>query len=151
MNKLSHREHARLAEDLIDECGGQAEAAKVCRVGKSTLSTYANPHEAATMPADVIADLEWHCRKAIYSSALADLFAMAPAVGDLAAAACDLTEQTTAVQGVVRRSLADGDLTPREIDAIADAEREAEQALDRLKSTRRAIEAGTDRKLRAVS
>ena len=39
MNKLSHREHARLARELIDHCGGLEEAAGACRVvGASQLA-----------------------------------------------------------------------------------------------------------------
>lgn len=64
---MTPRRHAKLAHDLIEACGGLAEAASACRVSKSVLSTYQNPNEASTMPADVMADLEAYCGEPIYS------------------------------------------------------------------------------------
>ncbi len=54
---MNSRHHARLARQLIDACGGLDEAVRECRVGKSALSDYQNPHITAFMPADVMADL----------------------------------------------------------------------------------------------
>lgn len=69
---MNSRRHASLARQLIDACGGLEEAARECRVGKSTLSDYQNVSEPATMPADVMADLEAYCGEPIYSGAIAD-------------------------------------------------------------------------------
>ena len=49
---MNSRHHARLARQLIDACGGLDEALRECRVGKSALSDYQNPHITAFMPAD---------------------------------------------------------------------------------------------------
>lgn len=141
---LSHREHARLARDLIDACGGLEEAARACRVNRSALSGYQTPHDPSCMPADVIDALEEYAgRGPTYSGAIAErrLFPMPAA--NLADLACELSEQTLAAQGLIRRALADGRISPREIDEIASAERNAESALDRLKAARRAIEAAS--------
>lgn len=79
---MNSRRHASLARQLIDACGSLDEAARECRVGKSTLSDYQNVAETATMPADVMADLEAYCGEPIYSSAIADCRPHKPAVAD---------------------------------------------------------------------
>ncbi len=70
---MNPKRHAKLARDLIEACGGLAEAADNSRVGVSTLSTYQNPNESATMPADVMADLEAYCGEPIYSREIASI------------------------------------------------------------------------------
>lgn len=144
MNKLSRREHARLARELIDHCGGLEEAAGACRVRKSALSMYQNPEDPSTMPADVMDALEEYAGQGpIYSSAIAERRMFPAPVGNLADAACDFSELSLEVQRVVRKALEDGRLTPRELDRIAEAERDLEEALERLKGTRRAAEAAS--------
>jgi hypothetical protein len=88
---MNSRHHARLARQLIDACGGLDEAVRECRVGKSALSDYQNPHITAFMPADVIADLEAYCGQAIYSGAIAAERPTAPSD-------CALAETHEAVQ-----------------------------------------------------
>lgn len=141
MNKISHREHARLAADLIDACGGLEEAARACRVRKSALSGYQTPHDASTMPADVMADLERHCGQAIYSAVLFDACQPAPVTGCLKELAFDLAQESMDVVATVREALSDGKLSNNDLDAIAAAERDAEAALERVRGVRRAIEA----------
>lgn len=149
--KLTHREHARLARELIEACGGLEEAASACRVRKSALSGYQTPHDPSTMPADIIDALEEYAQQGpIYSGAIAERHMFPVPTGCLADLACELSEQTLGAQSVIRAALADGKLTPREIEGIAAAERDAEAALDRLKAARRAIEAATPSPLRAA-
>lgn len=151
MNRLTPREHARLARELIDACGGVGEAARACRVGKSTLSTYQNPHEAATMPADVMDALQVYANRGpIYSEALSEGHGSVAATGCLKELACDLAQQSVDVMATVRAALADGRLSPRELDSIAEAEREAEAALDKLRALRRSMEAATPTPLRVA-
>lgn len=143
-NKLSHREHARLAHDLIDACGGLEEAARACRVKRSALSGYQTATDPSTMPADVMDALEEYAGQGpTYSGAIAERRMFPAPLANLAEIACDLSEQSLQTQALIRECLADGRLTQREIDCIADAEREAEAAVDRLKAARRAIEAAT--------
>lgn len=142
MNSLSHREHARLARELIDACGGLDEAARNCRVSKSVLSSYQNPHETSTMPADVMHALETFCGRPIYASALFECFGAQVVTGNLRDASCNLSEEALELQATVRRALADDTLTPRELDEIAKAEREAEAALETVRGVRRAAESG---------
>jgi len=146
---ISIREHARLAKRLIKACGGGAEAERACGLSDTTLSRYSTG--AAVMPADVIANLENYCGQPIYSGALFDLFDRAVATEDLRNAAQELTEAAAVMQRCAREALADGKLTPREIDDIAAVERQAEDALERVKATRRALEAGMGSNIRAVS
>jgi len=139
---LSHREHARLARDLIDACGGLEEAANACRVKKSALSGYQSPTDASCMPADVMDALEEYAGQGpTYSGAIAERRMFPVPAASLADLACELSEQTLGAQSLIRHALADGRLSPREIDQIAEAERDAEAALERLKAARRAIEA----------
>lgn len=144
MNKISHREHARLAADLIDACGGLEEAARACRVRKSALSGYQTPHDASTMPADVMADLERHCGQAIYSAVLFDACQPAPVTGCLKELAFDLAQESMDVVATVREAMADGSLSNNDLDAIAAAENDAEEALERVRGVRRAIEASKE-------
>lgn len=146
MNILSHREHARLAGDLIDACGGLEEAARACRVRRSALSGYQNPNDPSTMPADVMDALETYADQGpTYSGAIAERRMFPASTANLGEVACELSEQSLQMQSLIRRALADGRLSPREIDAIAEAERDAEAALERLKSARRAIEVASQR------
>lgn len=147
---LSPREHAHLAKSLILACGGLDECVPHCRISKSKLSDYSNPNAPLFMPADVMADLEAYCGLPIYSRALANRFNDGAAAGDLRAAACDLTEAVVQLQGRVRAAMADGVASPNELNDIAAVEREAEDMLERLRGTRRAMEASAG-KLRAVS
>jgi hypothetical protein len=80
---ISPRRHARLARNLIEACGGLEEAASACRVRKSSLSLYQCPQDAATMPADVMADLEAYCGEPIYSREIADARPAGPMGGDV--------------------------------------------------------------------
>jgi hypothetical protein len=137
---LSDRECARLARQLITECGGLDEAARNCRVSKSVLSGYQNPHDRSTMPMAVISELEAYCGRPVVSEAMFDSVKAAQTAGHLGALACELSENTLELQHVVRAAISDDQLTPRELDAIAAAERSAEQALERLKGARRAAE-----------
>lgn len=69
---MNIRQHSALARRLITACGGLEEAAAHCRVGRSNLSNYQNPDQSASMPADIIAELEEYCGEGIYSRALAE-------------------------------------------------------------------------------
>lgn len=116
---MNARQHAVLARDLIDACGGLVEASKNCRLGKSQLSDFQNPNVEAWMPADVIADLERYCRKPLYSQALVE--AADPDQADfesLKDEACDAVEATAGLLKKIRDALADGQLTPAERDAL---------------------------------
>ena len=144
MRPLSNREHARLARQLIEACGGLEEAASACRVGKSALSSYQSPHEDQFMPADVLDALEVYAgRGPIYSGAISDRRVVVAGASNIGEAACNLSEMVLEAQAVVRRSIADGRVSPRELDAIHAAEADCERALDQLKAARRAIEAAT--------
>lgn len=147
---LSSREHARLAADLIAACGGLEEAARACRVEKSSLHNYQTSRHPSTMPADVIDALEAYADQGpIYSGAIAERRMFPAQVANLTEAACELSEQTLETQAVIRKALADGRLSPRELDMIAQAERDTERTLERLKAARRSIEAAQPH-LRAV-
>lgn len=150
MNKtLSHREHARLAHGLIEACGGLEEAASACRVRKSALSGYQTATDPSTMPADVIDALEEYAGQGpIYSGVIAErrMFPV-PVTGCLKELAFDLAQESMDVVQAVRDALSDGRLTPNDLDRIAQAEREAEIALERVRALRRATEgANAERK-----
>lgn len=146
MSKLSHREHARLARELIDHCGGLEEAAGACRVRKSALSGYQNPEDPSTMPADVMDALEEYAGQGpTYSGTIAErrLYPV-KVTGCLKELAFDLAQESMDVVTAVREALADGRLSTNDLDAIARAERDAEEALERVRGVRRAAEAANE-------
>lgn len=146
---MNEREHARLARELIDACGGLDEAGRACGLSKPVLSNYQQAHHASTMPAKVIACLERYCGKAIYSAALFDLVDARADGGCLRELVCSLTEAAAGLQHRVREAMADERLTPRELDEIARAERLAEEALESFRAARRHAETPT--KLKPVA
>lgn len=151
MHKISHREHASLAHDLIEACGGLEEAARACRVQKSSLSGYQNANDPSTMPADVIDALQLYARRGpIYTARLHANCQPAPVTGCLKELACDLAQESIDVLAAIRIAMADDVLSPNDLDAITAAERDAENALERLRATRRAIEAATPAPQRAA-
>lgn len=140
---MTPREHARLARELIKRCGGLREAAAACRVGKSVLSSYQDPHSGSCMAADVMADLEEYCGDDLYSREISRNLHRDDVVADLHHTVCELTEGAANLQRRMRDALRDGDVTPNEWNELAAIEREVEATLNTLKSTRRGLEAGT--------
>ncbi|MBS0363698.1 MAG: hypothetical protein JSR98_20170 [Proteobacteria bacterium] len=129
---MNRRRHATLSRLLIEACGGLAEAAGVCRVGKSQLSDYQNPQGEGFMPADVMVALEAHCGQPIYSRAIAEANPAREAGAGLLAEACDAVELASGVQRRIRLATSGGELTPRlraEIGRQAEGAREAMEAL----------------------
>lgn len=126
---MNRRQHARLARQIIEACGGLIEAASACRVGKSQLADYQSPHGDGFMPADVIADLEAYCASPIYSRALFEARPDQALSRDLKEEACEAAEAAMTLQSKIRLAAADGVLTPREREALARAHAEAEAQL----------------------
>jgi len=138
---ISSREHARLAGDLIDACGGLAEASRTCRVSEGVLSTYQNPNRPeCNMPADVMADLEKHCGQAAYSGFIRRNLGLTVEPGNLRDLGCLLTEEGADFQSYIRRALADGRLTPNEIDEARRELAQAETVLIRCRASLDAAE-----------
>lgn len=133
MSTLSEREHAHYAKELIKACGGPSEVERVTGLSAGTLSKYSNVGYDATMPARVINLLEDYCKRRIYSDALfGSVEAPEPASADIAGVACDLSELVLNLQGLIRRAVADGRLTPREVADIAAAEAKVKPFLTTL-------------------
>lgn len=62
--------------ELVLACGGQVEAARLCRVSKSQIARYTDDsgdNETAHIPADVVACLEVSCGQPIVTAYLASL------------------------------------------------------------------------------
>lgn len=124
---MNRRAHARHARRLIEACGGLLEAAEACRVGKSALADYQNPHGEGFMPADVIADLEADCGQRIYSRALFEEGSDACEARDLKDAASEATEEVVSFQRRVRLATADGVITPSERERMMRDQARAEE------------------------
>jgi hypothetical protein len=138
---ISPREHARLAGDLIDACGGLAEASRACRVSEGVLSTYQNPNRPeCNMPADVMSDLEKHCGKPIYSGFIRRNLGLTVEPGNLRDLGCLLTEEGADFQAFIRRALADGVLSANEIDTARQELAAAENVLARCRASLDAAE-----------
>lgn len=141
---MSEREHARLAGELIDACGGLDEAARACGLSKPSLSRYQGAHYPDQMPPRVINALEIYCGRPVYSSALFDFVDTPAETGALKDLACDVAQRAVAVQALVRQALEDGRLTPRELADIGAAETDLDETLNRLRAARLAAEQGSN-------
>jgi hypothetical protein len=138
---ISSREHARLAGDLIEACGGLLESSRACRVSEGVLSTYQNPNRPeCNMPADVMADLEKHAGRAIYSSFIRRNLGQQVEPGCLRDLGCLLTEEGADFQSYIRRALADGRLSANEIDEARRELAQAESVLIRCRASLDAAE-----------
>ena len=126
---MNRRQHARLARQLIEACGGLVESSGVCRIGKSQLGDCQNPHGEAYLPADVIFDLEAYCGKPIYSRAMFEARPETVAAMNLIDEACGAAEAAMRLQTTVRLAAQDGELTPNEVEQIARVQREAEEEI----------------------
>jgi hypothetical protein len=148
---LSIREHARLAKDLITACGGLEEAARACRVEKSSLGNYQSATHPSTMPADIMDALEEYAQQGpIYSGAIAERRMFPAVTGCMKELAFDLAQESMDVVTAVREALADGKLSHNDLQTIAAAERDAEAALERVRAVRRSAEAALPTPLRAA-
>jgi len=130
------RRHARMARVLIKACGGLEECADLTRVGKSQLSDYQNPNVEAFMPADVMADLEEHCGRPLYSAALAEAVTAQAALRSLTDEACEASEAAADLQRKVRQAVEDGVLTAAERE---DLSRAHAKAMDELRQVGEAL------------
>lgn len=138
---ISAMEHARLAGELIHACGGLAEASRACRVSEGVLSTYQNANRPeCNLPADVMADLEHYCGKPIYSAFIRRNLGQTVEPGCLRELGCLLTEEGADFQGYIRRALADGRLSAREIDEARRELAQAETVLIRCRASLDAAE-----------
>lgn len=110
MDKLTPLEHANLARRLIENVGGLAKAARLCRVGESDLSLYQNPNRPdRNMPGDVISALQVAGGTTLYSDAQrAEVDAPALVVADPMRHACGLVKEAADVLGAVQAAMADG-------------------------------------------
>lgn len=117
---MNVRQHARWARELIDACGGPLEAQQVCRLSDTQLSRFQTPNNGAFMPADVIADLERHCGRAIYSRALFEAVdAEASEARQVVDEACEAAEEVAGLQREIRLATQDGKiLTPTQRDRL---------------------------------
>lgn len=148
---MNPKEHARAARRLIAECGGLDECVRILRDagrlkgGRTLLSNYQTGREGATMSAEIMDLLQADCGKPLYSDRLS-AERKAPVVGRLDDAVCDVSQEALAMQGRAREALADGELTPRELDQLAIEEGRLSEALETVRATLRGAEAGLGRK-----
>jgi hypothetical protein len=105
------KEHAWLARQLIDACGGPRKAAEISgKVRKSRMAQFQDPHSGAIMTMDIVLALETYAAEPIYTRAV--MAARAKADGEcgasLAEEACDLTEAAASLQRLSRAVTSDG-------------------------------------------
>lgn len=108
------RFHAACARRLVRACGTLEEAADACRLQKSRLQEFTDATTGALMPVDVIAALQEHCGRPIYSEALTARLPPAASCAGAGEEACFFTEAAAQLQAEIRRALADGRLCERE-------------------------------------
>ena len=126
---MTPRQHAHLARQLINACGGPQEAAAACRASDTSLSRYQTPDAGAFMPADVMADLEGYCGQPVYSRALFEARPACSDASDLVKEGCEAAEAGVDLQREIRLTAADGIITPRKRQRLAELHARAEQEL----------------------
>lgn len=136
MGETKAMRHALRARLLIEQCGGGLLAQEACRVSDSQLSRYADPNHPDFMPADVIADLEAMCGKAIYSQFLLEQAPSTASAASVLEEACDTVQAASDLLGVVRRATADRQLSRNELLTI---ERAAHRLSDELLQFKSAV------------
>ncbi len=135
---MDAKRHALLARRLIKACGGLDECSQACRVKRSTLSLYCDPHSGAFMPADVICDLESYCGDPIYSRALFENRPAAPDTRSLVEESLDATEAAAGLQATVRRAVSSGRLSSAD-------RRSIDHQIEDLEEQLRALRAAADK------
>ena len=116
---INPRQHSALARRLIEACGGLEEASEHCRVNRSVLSGYQNPTKTASMPADVICELEEYCGEGIYSRRLANASDAAMPSEDLILDAVRLVELIAHFNTEAHEAMADRVVTQTERDKLS--------------------------------
>ncbi len=137
---MTPRDLKRIARRLVEACDGADAASKACRVSPQKLSDYGNPNSPLFMPIDVVADLQADCGKDIVSASLSRQFRATGPCTDLLNATMDVSEAVLAQQCAVRAALADGAMSQRELDEIAQHIAQAEAALDNMRASHKAAE-----------
>jgi hypothetical protein len=130
---MSPRKHALLARALIDACDGVEDAERACRVGQSQLYNYCSPNHPATMPVDVIAELEDYCGQAIYSRALANRNGGATPSQDIVIDALEINERAAHLSTEAHAAMRDGRIDEgerRRLNTILRNIRERMEAVD---------------------
>lgn len=160
--QLPQRDYDRLKDataELVEAAGGPKLAASVTRADPARLSRYGNRHEAMFAAIDMIADLEAEVGQPIVTRVLAELsgYQLVPSKSSaadpehLARHLGEVANAAAGVLGAVGESVADGNVTGRELDTIeqraADLEREAAE----LRADARRAREGKPEALRVVT
>ncbi|MGZ8370608.1 MAG: hypothetical protein ACXWVH_06090 [Caulobacteraceae bacterium] len=110
---MEAKRHALHARALIRACGGLKKAEAACRLKRSRLSEFQDPHSGAFMPTDVLADLEQLAGDNCYSAAIAADAGVHPA-DCVVAGSCETAEAAFDLQRVARTAGRDGRITALE-------------------------------------
>lgn len=134
---MDARHHAHLARQLLRECGGADEVArlKITRLqSASRLHQFKDPRAGCFMPADVIADLEDYCGEPIYSRALLEARPHQVEAECIRTEAQESTEACADLQRTIRQAEADTRITEAEMRAIDAGLSAVEQQLRELRA-----------------
>lgn len=113
------RQHAYLARELQDACGGPDACLNILEVspfpiGRTHLYDTRDPSTPRTMPIGSVEVLEGVCQRKIYTAVLCARQA-APSDAQCAVSeACELTETVATVQRLVREAAKDDDISENE-------------------------------------
>jgi hypothetical protein len=109
---------AQLTHQLYAEHGGLDGSSRACRLKKTRLAECQDHTSGASLPVDVVNQLELACGKPIISRALMEDCPLASRPDDLTAEACGTVEAAAGLQRLVRLALLSNDMTPRKARAI---------------------------------
>lgn len=140
---MNRRQHALLARELLQACGGAHEAIRAMRDAgvqcrRDTIFDTARADGASYLRVDQLHFLEDYCGKRIYSRAIADCAPAEDQPAGVVEEACETSELAVALQRLVRQAVADGVLTPNE-------KVEIEQLVGTLERKLRDVRAAADR------
>lgn len=127
---MNERRLKLLTRDLIDACGGLAEAAKDCRYDVPRLSRCQTIGQPDFLAIDVVARLELLAGRPIISKALAEEHGDVAASANLMTEGCEALENVAHLTSRIRLATADGKVTPRESDEIIKG---ANQGIEQLR------------------
>lgn len=121
---MSPRWLAMLTAKLIKRCGGYEEAEAFLSTdgprpySKSQLQRCAQADDPNWLPLDIVAALEAYANARVISGALAAAGPARPGLQDLMVEGCEAVEAAASAIAAIREALADGDISPREEQAI---------------------------------
>ena len=109
---MNERQHALLARELIQLCGGLDESTANCRLSRSHLHRCTQPGSGCYLPMDAVDDLQTYCGKTPYTDAVSAAQPSRAEVESLREEACEVVEGASDLERTIRLATKNGVPTP---------------------------------------